>query len=305
MINVHNGGDKRLSSVGQGVGNILSGLFGSMGGCAMIGQSMINVHNGGDKRLSSVVAGIFTLLVILSLSPVIGIVPLGSLVGLMVCVSYHTFEFSSLGWMLNSIFGGGRTFFGVIKSNGCISKFFYGGEEESTRDLKKKAVPEIEHFKPVDEGKPAWSEGKTGEDAVIRGWKAKDEELGVDASECRPLTNGVSKSGSASLYKIDSTNSSSQRSSKSTVPEVPYEIDEASKEQKLSDLNILDTLVIILTITLTIETNLAIAVLAGAFASNLERYIRNRYHRKGVCAETETGIISSTITMEEKNKLEE
>jgi len=81
----------------QGVGNIVSGLFATMGGCAMIGQSMINVENGGDRKLSSVVAGVFTLLIIVSLSPAIGIIPLGSLVGVMVCVSYHTFEFSSVG----------------------------------------------------------------------------------------------------------------------------------------------------------------------------------------------------------------
>jgi len=285
--------------IAQGVGNILSGLFGSMGGCAMIGQSMINVHNGGDKRLSSVVAGIFTLLVILSLSPVIGIVPLGSLVGLMVCVSYHTFEFSSLGWMFNSIFGGGRTFFGMIKSDGCISKFFYGGEEERTSESEKNAA-ELVHFDRVDDGKPSWSEGKTGEEAVKRGWKAKDEEMGADASEVCPLTNGACKSGSKQLYKIDS---SPQRSPKSIVSEAPNEIHEATEEQKLSDLNIMDTLVIVLTITLTIETNLAIAVLAGAFASNLERYIRYRYHGKGVC--DETGIINTTTTMEEKDILEE
>jgi len=122
----------------QGVGNIVSGLFATMGGCAMIGQSMINVENGGDRKLSSVVAGVFTLLIIVSLSPAIGIIPLGSLVGVMVCVSYHTFEFSSVGWMLNSFIGGGRTFFGILKSDGCLSKFFYGNEEESATDLEKK-----------------------------------------------------------------------------------------------------------------------------------------------------------------------
>merc|ERR1719285_341898 len=155
MINVHNGGDKRLSSVGQGVGNILSGLFGSMGGCAMIGQSMINVHNGGDKRLSSVVAGVFTLLVILSLSPIIGIVPLGSLVGVMVCVSYHTFEFSSLGWMLNSFIGGGKTLFGILKRDGCLSNFFWGKEEERETDSKKKLDPDVLYPVVSTDGEPA------------------------------------------------------------------------------------------------------------------------------------------------------
>merc|ERR1719285_905342 len=208
MINVHNGGDKRLSSVGQGVGNILSGLFGSMGGCAMIGQSMINVHNGGDKRLSSVVAGVFTLLVILSLSPIIGIVPLGSLVGVMVCVSYHTFEFSSLGWMVNSVFGGGRTFFGTVKSDGCISKFFYGGEEVCS-DTENDSDCEIVYLESTDDGEPSWCEMNTDEEAVIRGREATDS-VGVQASECRPLTSsGGSRSGSSKLDK-ESTSSSTE-----------------------------------------------------------------------------------------------
>jgi len=276
----------------QGIGNILSGLFGSMGGCAMIGQSMINVHNGGDKRLSSVIAGFFTLLVILTLSPLIGIVPLGSLVGVMVCVSYHTFEFASLGWMVNSIFGGGRTFFGTIKSDGCLSKFFYGVDEDCTSE-ENDSVSEIVYMESTDDGEPSWCEVKSDEEAVVKGSEVQDKE-GVEASERCPLTNDGSRSASSKLDKVSSTASSTELGSKSLVLEIPSKIDTADKEQKLSDLNVRDTLVIVLTIVLTIKTNLAIAVLAGAFASNLERYICNKYLSSRVSAETEvnnTGMV--------------
>ena len=63
-----------------------------MGGCAMIGQSMINVNNGGIGRVAGICAGIFTLLIILLAGTVIGKIPVASLVGVMVTVSWHTLE---------------------------------------------------------------------------------------------------------------------------------------------------------------------------------------------------------------------
>lgn len=59
--------DKNRESVGQGIANIVSGLFGGMGGCAMIGQSVINVKSGGRTRLSTFVAGAFLLFLLLVL----------------------------------------------------------------------------------------------------------------------------------------------------------------------------------------------------------------------------------------------
>ena len=55
--------------VGQGIANTVTGLFGGMGGCAMIGQSMININSGGRQRLSGVAAAIFLLVFILFASP--------------------------------------------------------------------------------------------------------------------------------------------------------------------------------------------------------------------------------------------
>ena len=81
---------------GQGIANTVTGLFGGMGGCAMIGQSMINVNSGGRQRLSGVSAAVFLLLFILFASPLIEQIPMAALVGVMFIVVFATFEWSSL-----------------------------------------------------------------------------------------------------------------------------------------------------------------------------------------------------------------
>ncbi len=82
--------------VGQGVANSVTGLFGGMGGCAMIGQSMININSGGRGRLSGISAALFLLLFILAASDLIEIIPLAALTGVMFMVVIGTFEWSSL-----------------------------------------------------------------------------------------------------------------------------------------------------------------------------------------------------------------
>ncbi len=81
--------------IGQGVANTVTGLFGGMGGCAMIGQSMINVNSGGRGRMSGISAAIFLLLFILVGSSVIEQIPLAALIGVMFIVVIGTFEWSS------------------------------------------------------------------------------------------------------------------------------------------------------------------------------------------------------------------
>ncbi|CAD7975044.1 unnamed protein product [Amoebophrya sp. A25] len=85
-------GDAKREVLAQGGSNLICGFFGSMGGCAMIGQSMINVRNGGVKRLAGVTAGVGTMLIMVGIHGVMGIVPVASLVGVMWCVTYHTWE---------------------------------------------------------------------------------------------------------------------------------------------------------------------------------------------------------------------
>jgi SulP family sulfate permease len=82
--------------VGQGVANTVTGFFGGMGGCAMIGQSMINVNSGGRGRLSGISAALFLLMFILFASGLIEMIPLAALTGVMFMVVIGTFEWSSL-----------------------------------------------------------------------------------------------------------------------------------------------------------------------------------------------------------------
>jgi len=82
--------------VGQGIANTVTGMFGGMGGCAMIGQSMINVNSGGHKRLSGIAAALFLLCFILFASDLIELIPMAALIGVMFMVVLGTFEWSSL-----------------------------------------------------------------------------------------------------------------------------------------------------------------------------------------------------------------
>lgn len=79
----------------QGIANIVCGMFGGQGGCAMIGQSIVNVESGGRTRLSGIIAAL-SLLVFLSIgASFIGMVPMAALVGLMFMVAIHMFQWSS------------------------------------------------------------------------------------------------------------------------------------------------------------------------------------------------------------------
>jgi SulP family sulfate permease len=88
-------GQSNRECVGQGVANIVTGFFGGMGGCAMIGQSIINIRSGGRGRLSGIAAGTFLLIFILFASPLIERIPLAALTGVMFMVVLGTFEWSS------------------------------------------------------------------------------------------------------------------------------------------------------------------------------------------------------------------
>ena len=82
--------------VALGAANVVSGVFGGMGGCAMIGQTAINLSSGGRGRLSGVVAGVMILMFVLLLSPLIERIPLAALVGVMFVVAQQTFAWASL-----------------------------------------------------------------------------------------------------------------------------------------------------------------------------------------------------------------
>jgi SulP family sulfate permease len=83
-------------SMAQGLANVIGGFFATMGGCAMIGQSMININNGARHRISGITAAVFLLGFILFLSKWIEMIPLAALIGLMFVVAEKTFEWGSL-----------------------------------------------------------------------------------------------------------------------------------------------------------------------------------------------------------------
>ena len=88
-------GNSNRECMAQGGANIITGLFGGMGGCAMIGQSIINIKGGGRGRLSGIVAAVTLLIFILFASGLIERVPIGALVGVMFMVVIGTFAWSS------------------------------------------------------------------------------------------------------------------------------------------------------------------------------------------------------------------
>ncbi|MFK7159469.1 SulP family inorganic anion transporter [Marinospirillum sp. MEB164] len=88
--------DKNRECKGQGVANMVSGVFGGMAGCAMIGQSIINVKSGGRTRLSTLVAGVFLLILVVFLADWLTAIPMAALVAVMIMVSIGTFNWDSV-----------------------------------------------------------------------------------------------------------------------------------------------------------------------------------------------------------------
>nr|WP_189530692.1 SulP family inorganic anion transporter [Streptomyces roseolilacinus] len=88
---------KTRESIGQGIANIVTGFFGGMGGCAMIGQTMINVKvSGARTRLSTFLAGAFLMVLCVVFGPVVSDIPMAALVAVMVMVSFATFDWHSV-----------------------------------------------------------------------------------------------------------------------------------------------------------------------------------------------------------------
>lgn len=88
--------DKHRECKGQGVANIVTGFFGGMAGCAMIGQSVINIKSGGRTRLSTFVAGSFLIVLVVFISDWLKVIPMAALVAVMIMVSIGTFNWDSI-----------------------------------------------------------------------------------------------------------------------------------------------------------------------------------------------------------------
>lgn len=98
----HTRGHGNRECMGQGFANIVTGFFGGMGGCAMIGQSMLNIQSGGTRRASGITAALSLLVFILFGSNLISMIPISALVGIMFVVVIGTFEWSTVN-ILNKI----------------------------------------------------------------------------------------------------------------------------------------------------------------------------------------------------------
>ena len=89
--------DKTREAWGQGGANIITGFFGGMGGCAMIGQTMINVRASGARtRISTFLAGVFLLVLVVGFGDVVALIPMAALVAVMIMVSVGTFDWHSI-----------------------------------------------------------------------------------------------------------------------------------------------------------------------------------------------------------------
>lgn len=89
--------NKTRESIGQGIANIVTGFFGGMGGCAMIGQTMINVRvSGARTRLSTFLAGVFLMVLCVVFGPIVSDIPMAALVAVMVMVCFATFDWHSV-----------------------------------------------------------------------------------------------------------------------------------------------------------------------------------------------------------------
>lgn len=91
------GSDKTREAWGQGAANVVTGFFGGMGGCAMIGQTMINVKvSGARTRISTFLAGVFLLALVVGVGDVVALIPMAALVAVMIMVSVGTFDWHSV-----------------------------------------------------------------------------------------------------------------------------------------------------------------------------------------------------------------
>ncbi len=89
--------EKTREAWGQGAANVITGFFGGMGGCAMIGQTMINVKvSGARTRISTFLAGVFLLILVVGFGDVVAIIPMAALVAVMIMVAVGTFDWHSV-----------------------------------------------------------------------------------------------------------------------------------------------------------------------------------------------------------------
>lgn len=114
--------DKERESRGQGIANIVTGLFGGMAGCAMIGQTMINVKvSGARTRISTFCAGLFLLVLVVGLGGIVSVIPMAALVAVMILVSVSTFDWHSISPSTLRRLPAGETLIMLVTVAGTVS----------------------------------------------------------------------------------------------------------------------------------------------------------------------------------------
>ncbi|MGL4450356.1 MAG: SulP family inorganic anion transporter [Sarcina sp.] len=88
--------NKSRECIGQGLGNIVTGLIGGMAGCALVGQSFINTKSGGRTRLSTLAAGVFLVIYVVVLGSLVKLIPIAAVVAVMIMIAITTFDWSSI-----------------------------------------------------------------------------------------------------------------------------------------------------------------------------------------------------------------
>lgn len=96
MVDDGKKGSTKMECIGQGIGNMFSGILGGQGGCALVGQSIINVESGGANRVAGMAMSSLLAMGIIFAAPLLGSIPIASLVGTMLLVCKQTFSWSSL-----------------------------------------------------------------------------------------------------------------------------------------------------------------------------------------------------------------
>ncbi len=122
--------NKNREARGQGIANTITGFFGGMAGCAMIGQSVINVKSGGRGRLSTFIAGAFLMFLIIVLGDLVVKIPMPVLAGIMIMVCIGTFDWSSFRYIVKAPRGDAAVMLvtvGVVVATNDLSKGVIAG----------------------------------------------------------------------------------------------------------------------------------------------------------------------------------
>ncbi len=252
-----------LEVLAQGLANLASGFFGTMGGCCLVGQSMMNVTGGGNSRLAGVIAAFGTLSVIMLFGRFMQFVPISALMGVMFFVSYMSFDWASLGAAYRAFFKRREVKLGWLEEGS------EGKDESKTLLVAGKKVDDS------DKTNTNSSSSELEKIVVIPTHcdfeAARGQTQSQTEDDINKDTEGVRGHDDVSDDgKTDAAESKSESN---------------SEESERLDYTRFDCFVVIVVMAITMGhslsemCNLATAVGTGCVLSNVERYIRRRVYQ--------------------------